>query len=179
MEVNFNFEELKQKIEYATKKSFQENFEKYNSDICAFALVSDDGAMTVVPFINTKSHLNKMILEDPDYKNSYEFEPDEWFTSEGANSEFNEICKTLSKQIFRGDIDFKNFKITLFETCVQVLEKLRLEKFFEQQLGKDLLIRFSISDTDEPKEHLIKWTKRLNNKEISSRFTDYVNTEYE
>ena len=177
--MNMNFDELKSKIEYATKKSFKENIQKYGSDICSFSLISDDGAMTVVPFTNTKSHLSKMQLEDPKYKDVYEFEPAEWFTSDGANTEFNDICKTLSVKIYKENLDFENFKKTLFETCTQVLEKLRTEKFFQQELGRDLLIMFSISDTDETEENQIRWTKRLNNEKEGKRFEDYMNFEYE
>ena len=159
--MDFNFEELKSKIEIATKKGFKENIQKYGSDICSFSLISDDGAMTVVPFTNTKSHLEKMQSEDPKYKDVYEFEPAEWFTSDGANAEFDDICKTLSLEIDKEDLDFENFKKTLFETCIEVLEKLRTENFFRKELGKELLILFSVSDTMESEKDIIKWGKRL------------------
>ena len=175
MKTNFNFEELKSKIESATKKCFKENIKNYGSDICSFSLISDDGAMTIVPYTNTKSHLKELQLEDPTYKDSYEFEP----ASDGANTEFNDICKMVSDEIDNDDLDFEGFRNTLFETCVQVLEKLRTEKLFRNELGKNLLVLFSISDTSEPKENLIQWGKRLNNEETGNRFEDYLNYEYE
>ena len=82
-------------------------------------------------------------------------------------------------EIDNDDLDFEGFRNTLFETCVQVLEKLRTEKFFRNELGKNLLVLFSISDTSEPKENLIQWGKRLNNEETGNRFEDYLNYEYE
>ena len=179
MKIDFNFEDLKSKIEIATKKSFEENIRKYGSEICSFSLISDDGAMTVVPFTNIKSHLKKMQLEDPNYKEYYEFEPCEWHTSDGANKEFNDICSSLSKEISNENLDFEKFKNKLFETCIEVLENLRNENYFSKKLGKDLLIRFSISDTDEPEENLIKWTKRLNSEVLSRKFEDYTKIEYE
>ena len=174
MNTNFNFEELKSKIESATRKIFKENSKKYGSDICSFSLISDDGAMTVVPFTNTKSHLTELQLEDPTYKDTYEFEPAEWFTSDGANTEFNDICKMVSDEVDNDNLDFEAFRNTLFETCVQVLEKLRTEHFFRNEIGKDLLVLFSISDTSEPKENLIQWGKRLNSEAIGNRFEDYL-----
>ena len=177
MKSDFNFEELKTKIESATKNSFKENIKKYGTDICSFSLTSDDGAMTVIPYTNTKSHLEKKQLEDPKYKEYYEFETCEWYTSDGANIEFNAICKMISEEIDKVELDFENFRNKLFETCIQVLEKLQNENFFLKELGHDLLIKFSISDTTEPKKNLIEWTKRLNNGELGNRYESYMNFE--
>ena len=178
MNTTINFEELKSEIEIATRIAFKENVEKYGTDIYAFSLISDDGAMTVVPYTNIKSHLEKEQLEDPEYKDSYEFEPAEWFTSDGANTNFHKICGTLCKEVGNDDLDFELFKNTLFKTCVQVLEKLRAEKFFKKELGKDLLIMFSISDNYEPKENLIKWMKPINNEKLAKRFEIYMDENY-
>ncbi|MRX64092.1 DUF4303 domain-containing protein [Maribacter luteus] len=179
MNTDFNFEELKSKIEFAVKKSFKENIQKYGSDICSFSLISDDGAMTLVPYTNTKSHLEKMQSQDPKYKDFYEFEPVEWFTSNGAKAEFHDLCQTLSVETDKEELDFENFRNIVFETCVQVLEKLRTEGFFQKELGKNLLVQFNISDTNEPKENLIKWTKRLNDKKNGKRYQDYMNHVFE
>lgn len=175
MTSDFDFESLKVSIESAARKCFIENAKKYGSDVCSFALVSDDGAMTVVPFTNTLSHLQTLQAESPEDKDYYEFEPNEWLTSDGANTEFNEICKTLLAELDKGHLDFAHFKNTLFESCVQVLEKLRTENFFKQKLGKDLLVLFMISDTLEAEQNLITWAKRLNKHDTGKRFEDYMN----
>ncbi|XMO86542.1 DUF4303 domain-containing protein [Algibacter sp. AS12] len=162
----------------AVKTCFRENIQKYGSDICSFALISDDGAMTVVPFTNTKSHLMNMQAQNPEHKDYYEFEPAEWFTSNGANEEFNAICKMVSLKIDNEELDFEYFRNTLFNSCVEVLEKLRSEGFFQKELGKNLLVQFNISDTDEPKKNLINWTKRLNDSTYVKRYQDYMNYQY-
>ena len=174
MSTTINFEDLKSEIEIATKLAFKENVEKYGTDICAFSLVSDDGAMTVVPYLNTKEHLEKMQSEDAEYKETYEFEPAEWFASGGASNGFNEICKTLCEEIDNDELDFESFRNSLFETCTQVLEKLRLEKFFQKELGRDILLMFSISDASESNENLLQWMKRLNSASESKRFEKYL-----
>lgn len=52
--VKMNFIQLQQKIEEASKKSFLEMYEQHKEeDIYAFALYSDEGAMTVCPSTNT------------------------------------------------------------------------------------------------------------------------------
>lgn len=170
-----NFDSLKQQIKKATQNAFLENVTNYGKDICAFALVSDDGAMTVVPYTNTSAHLQKMQKEDPIYKEVYDFEPAEWHTSDGANDEVNAICKTLNKEVLREDIDFDAFKNQLFETCVQVLEELQQDNFFKDNLQKDILVLFSISDTDEPEENLIKWAKRTNTETYGEAYQAYQN----
>ncbi|KAA5822416.1 DUF4303 domain-containing protein [Algibacter amylolyticus] len=174
MNTNFNFEVLKSKIEFAVKTCFKENIQKYGSDICSFALISDDGAMTVVPFTNIKTHLKKMQAENPEQRDYYEFEPAEWFTSNGANEAFNAICKMVSLEIDNEELDFEYFRNTLFASCVEVLEKLRTEGFFQKELGENLLVQFNISDTDESKDNLIHWTKRLNDSTYAKRYQDYI-----
>ncbi|MEP2237389.1 MAG: DUF4303 domain-containing protein [Maribacter sp.] len=178
MNTTINFDELKNEIEHATRISFKENVERFGSELCAFSLISDDGAMTVVPYINTKSHLDKMQAENLEYKESYEFEPAEWFTSGGANTEFNAICKSLCDEIDNDELDFEAFRKSLFETCFQVLEKLRKENFFLNELDKDILLMFSISDTSEPKENLLRWMQCLNSTNKGKRFEEYIHANY-
>jgi len=135
--VSMDFDSLKQQIKKAAKNAFLENVTKHGEEICAFALVSDDGAMTVVPYTNTKTHLLKMQKEDPVYKEVYEFEPSEWYTSDGANDEIN------------------------------------------NNLQKDILVLFGISDTLEPEEHLIKWAKRINIDMYGDSYEAYHNKVWE
>ena len=174
-----DFDKLKQQIKAITKQAFLENFKKYGQETHSFALVSDDGAMTIVPFTNTVTHLQKMQTEDLEYKEVYEFEPAEWFTSDGANEEVNKICQTLASttQQLEGS-EFEQFKYQLFETCVEVLEELQTEKFFTNQLQKEIMVLFSISDTEETTENLTKWNKRINCLEIGKSYENYQNIEY-
>jgi hypothetical protein len=132
-----NFEILKQQIEEATKKTFIEMFKKYGiEEIYAFALYSDEGAMTVCPSINTVAHLKKITyIDDIDY---YRFEPAEWkYETIGANAEFTTICNQLYDQLKTEEINndndewFEEFQKNLFDTCIAVLEKLKNENFFK------------------------------------------------
>jgi len=177
--VSMDFDSLKQQIKKAAKNAFLENVTKHGEEICAFALVSDDGAMTVVPYTNTKTHLLKMQKEDPVYKEVYEFEPSEWYTSDGANDEINTICNILNKYVLDENIDFGAFKKELFETCVQILEELQQDNFFKDNLQKDILVLFGISDTLEPEEHLIKWAKRINIDMYGDSYEAYHNKVWE
>ena len=93
-----DFENLKLEIESAAKKAFTEMVEEHgNENIYAFALYSDDGAMTMCPATNTVEHIKNA---DPDDIEYYKFEPAEWkYEMKGADNEFDQISKSLYKEI--------------------------------------------------------------------------------
>ena len=74
--MNLDFEKLAIEIEAATRKSFQEIVANHAAEnIYAFALYSDEGAMTVCPATNTMDFLVTRPQDDLTY---YTFEPAEW-----------------------------------------------------------------------------------------------------
>jgi Domain of unknown function (DUF4303) len=139
---------LKQKIKAATKKAFLEIFEKHGEEeIYAFALYSDEGAMTVCPSSNTIKHLETADEDDFDY---YKFSPAEWkYEMKGADAAFDEISALLRNELDKNEEDNKWFKVfqkQLFEICIATLEELNQENFFKQITGKDIFLIFSVSD---------------------------------
>ena len=179
-----NFDILKQNIEDATKKAFIVIFKKYGSEeIYGFALYSDEGAMTVCPSTNTLKHLTTVDQDDLTY---YKFEPAEWeYEMEGADEEFNEICKQLREEKEKNEFLendeyneewFLNFQSELYETCISVLEKLKKENFFKDIIGKDIFLTFTVSDFEFEKKDLKNIIERLNDNEYKTEYLNWMKT---
>ena len=171
-----NFETLKHKIETATKKAFLEIYEKAGSEnLYAFALYSDEGAMTVCPSANSLKHLEKTPTNDIAY---YKFEPAEWkYEMQGADQEFNEISTLLREELDKhGDDDdwFLDFQDKLYETCVEVLEKLKQENFFTQITGKEVFLTFTISDYEINSKYIRNLISRLNDNSYKAEFYQWM-----
>lgn len=173
-----NFEILKHQIEAATKKAFLEMFEKHGVDkIYGFALYSDEGAMTVCPSTNTLKHLTTVDQEDLDY---YKYEPAEWkYEMQGADNEFNEISKQLREELDKNDDDddwFSDFQNQLYAICIEVLEKLKNENFFQKIIGKDIFLNFTVSDYEFEKSEVKEIISRLNDNEYKTEYLEWLET---
>ena len=184
-----NFAELKSKIEIAAKQAFQEMFKKHGKEgICAFALCCDEGAWVVAPATNTTKHLEKTLVADKHGDLAYKYCPPEWgYECEGADELFDEICdlcrnealeicrdKYLHQLMGQEKEDFEKFQTQLFETCIEVLEKLKSENFFKQIVGEDILLLFDVSDYDFSKEKYSEIVTRLNDNEIRNECLDWI-----
>lgn len=174
-----NFIQLQQKIEEASKKAFLEMYEQRKEEgIYAFALYSDEGAMTVCPSINSIQFLQQN--EDEDDRLYYKYEPAEWkYEMQGANQEFNAISKALYDEVMKISDDeeaFTQFRETLFSVCIDVLEKLKNEKFFSQIIGKDIFLTFSVSDDAFSAKELENIINRLNENEYKTEYLNWMKT---
>lgn len=174
--MDFGF--LKSKIELAAKKAFAELFENYGTEeIYSFALYSDDGAMTVCPSTNT---MKKLEAADPEEMAFYKFEPAEWkYEAEGAEEEFDEICKLLRDELEKIEDDdkaFGKFQKKLYETCVEVLEKLKNENFFKQITGKDVFLNFTVSEYDFKDKEIKNIITRLNDNDYRDEYLKWMKT---
>lgn len=180
-----DFKMLKQQIEEATKKAFLEMYEKHGAEnIYSFALYSDEGAMTVCPSSNTMETLKKIDNDDAVY---YKYEPAEWtYEMQGADQEFNDICKVLRTTIEeyedqykdedKYDEWFRKFQAKLYATCIEVLEKLKNENFFKNSIGKDIFLIFTVSDYEFEKQDLKDIIIRLNDNEYKSEYLEWMET---
>ena len=171
-----DFIELKNKIGIATKQAFLEMFEKYEKDrIYAFALYSDEGAMTVCPSTNTVEHLEKQDKSDFSY---YKYEPAEWkYEMQGANKLFSEIstlCRTEVLEL-EGE-EFEKFQNQLYETCIEVLEQLKSENFFRQIIGEDIVLLFTVTEYEFSKEKRKEIITRLNDNDYKNEYLDWLET---
>ncbi len=182
----FDFEVLKPRIEAATKAAFTEMFQQHGAEeIYAFALYSDEGAMTVCPATNTVAFLNGLSAEEKKELPYYKFEPAEWkYEMVGADAAFNEISKLLdtelSKNNFQNEYEeeavFKAFQDQLYSVCVAVLTKLKSEDFFKKIVGRDLFLLFWVSEYEFEKEELIRMVTALNNDAYKEEYLAWMKT---
>ena len=174
----FDFESLKARIEQATKNAFIEIFNQHrDEEIYAFALYSDEGAMTVCPSTNTRKHLEKVSADDVWY---YKFEPAEWkYEMQGADEEFNAISKTVAAEVARrndSDSHFFEFRKKLFACCIDVLMKLKSENFFKSVVGEDIFLTFSVSDYEFERHDIEKIIRTLNNDQYIKEYNNWMKT---
>lgn len=141
--MNLDFEKLAIEIEAATRKSFQEIVANHAAEnIYAFALYSDEGAMTVCPATNTMDFLVTRPQDDLTY---YTFEPAEWcYEGSRPGDGFSAISHHLYEAIEEdqedeydddNDEEFEEFQQTLYQTCFEVLLKLK-RKLFQKSCWK-------------------------------------------
>ncbi len=190
---DFNFEKLAVEIEAATRKAFQEMVADHAEEgIYAFALYSDEGAMTVCPSTNTQEFLATAPQDDVVY---YSFEPAEWrYEADGADAEFSAICSKLYDAI-EGDFwdesdevdeseedeeeedeEFIEFQQTLYQTCIDVLLKLKQEDFFKNLIGKDIFLMFSVTDYEYDRTKLEEMITLLNDNPYRQQYLDWMKT---
>jgi Domain of unknown function (DUF4303) len=190
----FDFAALEVQIRKAAKLAFQEVAAAHpDEQLCAFALYSDDGAMTVCPSINTTQHLAAMQRKYPDDM-YYKYATPEWkYEATGADAAFRAICekvrtqalayegisaadaKTLAgvspSRVVPARRGFTTFKRALFETCLRVLETLRRDQLFA-----GVMFMFAVSDTDSTARRELAMIKRLNDKAVVDEFRSWTKT---
>lgn len=172
-----NITELKEKIELATKQAFTEMYKKHGKEkIYAFALYSDEGAMTVCPSTNTIDALKKH--EGDDDFLYYKYEPAEWkYEMQGADELFNEISKYCRSEVSKmEDDEFEPFQKQLYETCLEILLKLKSENFFEQIAGENIFLNFTVSDYEFSKKDVKNIVNSLNDNKYNKEYLDWMKT---
>jgi hypothetical protein len=179
----FDFEALACKIEIATRKAFIHIQRQHpEDDIYAFALYSDDGAMTVCAAANSVEHLENADLDQHRY---YKFEPAEWkYEGSGfgeADSLLGEICTIVRNRITDiddddGGIQFEEFQSRLYETCIEVLKKLHGEGFFKQICGNDVFVTFSVTEYEFERAKIREIISALNDNDYRDEYLSWMKT---
>lgn len=181
-----NFDLLQQKIEQATKQAFLEMYLQHSAeDIYAFALYSDEGAMTVCPSTNTQTFLKQ---QDPKDFRYYQFEPAEWkYEMQGADDVFNQISTEVSAAsecCLQYDDEgeyieseaFNLFRERLYDCCFNVLLKLKQQNFFSNLTQKDIFLTFSVSAYEFDREKLKNMIIQLNDNHYQTEYLTWMHT---
>lgn len=126
----FDYTSLAHEITAACRRAFADLARAHPDEVpCAFALYSDEGAMTVCPAFDLPSQRAARIAAEPDAAAYYTFSTAEWsLEGFGADPEFEAICTRVRTHVFAIEADddvFIAFRERLFETCIQVLARLR------------------------------------------------------
>lgn len=162
----FDYTSLANEITAACRRAFTDLARAHPDEVpCAFALYSDEGAMTVCPAFDLPSPRAARLAAEPDAAAYHTFSTAEWsLEGFGADLEFEAICTRVRTHVFAIEADddgFVAFRERLFETCIQVLARLRTEGAFDGHPG--LLVMFSVSDKgDLVAEDELRMMQRLN-----------------
>ena len=112
----------------------------------AWALLSDDSAMTISLLANSREALANAEDEDEMFWN-----PGEWQFDEGGA--YFDSAYRLLLQAHRDlpfEVEFAQFRDAAFETCIAVLEQLATEGLFGTGLEREeTLVLFEVSDSEE------------------------------
>ncbi len=180
---SFDFTELADRIAAACRAALAEISARCGDDpVRAFALYTDEGAMTVCPALATERQLHALVDENPDEADFYRFSPTEWpMEGEGAEQVFDALCTCvrthvmgLEEETDGGSAAFEAFREELLETFVQVLERLRAEDpaFADPRL----MLLVTVSDGDETAAVLRDRIARLNGPEVQQQFGAWAAT---
>ncbi|MBU4609447.1 DUF4303 domain-containing protein [Achromobacter sp. GG226] len=162
---------LVDQIKQATRACFSALRTAHPEDtFCAFALYSDESAMTVCPSANTVSHLQQRHEEDPDDSLYYTWSPAEWQYEFWGHEHFDGVQAEIDAfhDAPHSDDEFARFQAQLFEACVAALAQLRAEGFFD-----DHLVVFSVSDWEDANKE-IAWAARLNSPAKAEEFRQWI-----
>ncbi len=174
---SFDFTELADRIAAASRAALAEMSARCGDDpVRAFALYTDDGAMTVCPAMATERQLRALFDENPDEADFYRFSPTEWpMEGEGAEQAFDSLCTRIRTHVMaleeapgEDSASFEAFRERLLETFVQVLERLRAEDpaFADPRL----MLLVTVSDGDEEASVLRQRVARLNGADIQQQY---------
>lgn len=177
----FDFSLFSTQVEQAARSAFQELAAAHPAEsLCAFALYSDDGAMTVCPSTNTRAHLESKLKAFPDDAAYYTFAPAEWaLEAKGASVAVEELCTALRTHVMGIEDDedaFEAFRSDLAEACIAALERLRREGFFEQTAGGAVLLLFQASAGDPEIAAERRMIERLNDAPIVQQHHRWTET---
>jgi hypothetical protein len=135
--------------------------------IDAFALVSDDSAMTIGPMANSRE-----ALAASEYGEEMLWTPAEWAFDEGGA--YFDSAYRLLLQAHRGlpfDVAFATFRTGVFDACIAALAQLDTEGCFGAGAQRDqAVLLFEVSDS-EPVEGALA---RLNPPAVVARFEAWM-----
>lgn len=173
----FDFQKFAQQLTQATQAAFIELLVRHPAEaFYSFALYSDEGAMTVCPAANTLGHLATQLPDDLPYA---KFEPAEWQYEVGADAQFDALSRQLRAQLdqdFTEPDGFERFRQQLYATCVQVLDALRQQRFFDEAAGRAVFLLFSVSDSDPSPDELAQVVSRLNDNAYRAEYLVWLRT---
>ncbi len=161
-------------IRSAAREAFQKIREDHRGEgFCAFALYSDEGAMTVCAAANTQSHLEARLREEPDEALYWKWSPAEWKHEGFGDGCFVGVHKALQEFHARphDDAQFLAFQQGLFESCVAAMEALRIEG----ALGDGIAV-FCVTDHQDAAQE-IAWVRRLNARDHANEFQRWINSQ--
>ena len=135
--------------------------------IDAFALVSDDSAMTIGPMANSRE-----ALAASEYGEEMLWNPAEWAFDDGG-AYFDSAYRLLlqAHRHLPFDVDFTTFRAGVFEACIAALARLDAEGVFGTGTQRDdFVLLFEVSDSEAVEGAMA----RLNPPAVMARFVRWM-----
>lgn len=152
--MGIDFHALRTAITDATREAFTSVQKAHpNEQFYAFALYSDDGAMTVCPASNTQEGLTRRVKHYAKYTPPPRIEYLRWATAEWAyeadgGEHYTELHNAINAPDAHTGFGFDRFKGNLFATMVFALRDLDEEEFFGKGAERKKITLFcSVSDS--------------------------------
>jgi len=164
----FDFALLQALVAHAARQAFDCVRRAHpGQHIDAFALVSDDSAMTIACMANSRE-----ALAVSEYGDEMLWNPAEWAFDDGGayfDSAYRMLLQAHRELPF--DVDFDTFRAGVFDACIAALAQLDAEGVFGTGAERDEnLLLFEVSDS-EPLEGALA---RLNPPAVVARFEDWM-----
>jgi len=172
-----NFSQFENDLYKITKEVFESFQEKKGTEsICGFALYSDESASSISISLNTRDHLDELMLANPDDKQYYKWSPAEWKYEGLESNRMNELSRKLFDVATEiEESEFVKFRDQVFDCCVRVLMQMKGEKVFSST-DEEFVLMFSVSDYSDIASE-IKWVNTLNDEDLSKEFEEWITNE--
>lgn len=170
-----DFAALRRKMTEAARWAFTEVQENHPKErFYAFALPSDDGAMTVEPAANSEEALERAADGDEDTLAWMRWSTSEWTYETEGGDHFNDVYDAINADDRYDEDDegaFGAFKEKLFETMILALEDLDAKGFFGKGKARSAVTLFcSVTDSEDAEKLEDESARRLNPAAVYRRF---------
>jgi len=177
----FDYALLQTQLQTAVRQALQAMRSAHPQAINAFALITDEDAMTISAMANSAEALAQTVADygsDGDAVSDDEimWSPAEWSYGEGAHDggAFFDSAYRLLLQAHRGppfEADFETHRAAVFETCIAALEQLDREGCFGSGAEREqFVLLFEVSDNEEVEGAMA----RLNSVTVQERWQAWV-----
>lgn len=182
MKIEFNNKLFKKYVKKGIMKSFIDIMIDYKDDeVYIISLILDRANCMLGISANTKEYLEEQLKKDDD-RWYYTFCEDEWEICNIGNEDFEKAQNLIKEYISEKDTEeqkyiftdeFYDFIEILMEACVDVLEEVVKEKYFERLYDHKLIFNFMMPESLESDES-IEIFSRLNKGKIVKIYKDNI-----
>ncbi|WP_174915967.1 DUF4303 domain-containing protein [Burkholderia lata] len=169
-----NIQDLIAHIAQATTSVFSAlKNEHPDEDFYAFALYTDNSAMSVVAAGNSEQALEEVLKNaderSPEQDAYYRWASSEWLYEAFHGSEFKGVSKTVRESADRSN--FRKFKVDVHAAMIEALRTVDVDGLFGTGLDREKIIVFvTITDDDNAEQFENDSAKQLNSPAAYQRF---------
>ncbi len=155
------FETLRERVAGAARQTYQRFLADHPGErIYAFALYTDDGAMSVCAAANTEEAFAAQGVTSKHTR----WSPEEWAYEGVGDDELQPSCELLADKVFEvPDEEFSAFQEKVTRVLVEALQALEAEGLFGRGAERERLVIFAwVSDSAQGKQLRKRSAQQLN-----------------